>query len=283
MKTKSHFSGAIILCGIWILASSLTDKETKTSTNGSIRPVQTVQGVVVKDNFNIVLHKDTINTIRIEADDDMLPYILTAFNTNNVLSISLKQSLYQNIEINAKGITIYVPINHLNLIEVQGASSVNGGKEKFNCSQNLRLEVNGGGAIDVNLAETKKLRTIVSGSGDIDATIDQTLESSILLSGSGDISIKGNIGKNTTTISGAGIVNLKGIANYSKFSISGSGQILAEDLTTNNSTITLSGSNICKTNTTNSLKATIVGGGHVYYKNNPTIKCNNNSKMSKIE
>ncbi len=121
---------------------------------------------------------------------------------------------------------------------------------------------------------------VVSGSGSIEG--QNTIRSEdmyVAVSGSGDMDIDIRATDLEGRISGSGNLDLKGNAEDFEVSISGSGNVDAEDLSTSNCEVRISGSGNCRVGVSKSLDSRVSGSGNVYYKGNPE-KVNSSSSGS---
>ena len=113
----------------------------------------------------------------------------------------------------------------------------------------------------------------VSGAGDIisDNIISggEPLEMSV--SGSGNINVQVALPKLSADVSGSGNVMLKGTSKEFTGSISGSGSIKAFDLTTDISTLNLSGAADAEVTANQKLDVNVSGSGDVKYKGNASV------------
>jgi len=203
------------------------------------------------------------------------------------------------IEGNGKMITKQVKTADYDKVEVTGFFDVNlvSGKEgniSVNGEENivehltvevveqtLKIYINKG----KNLRLTKGLKLVVTvpfesldavslaGSGDVIAknTI-KTKQFETRLTGSGDVKIDVDADAIKATLTGSGDLVLKGKANSFDCTVTGSGDLNANDLSSNDVIVALSGSGDCKVYCSNNLQARVSGSGDVTYKGDPKKK-----------
>lgn len=113
----------------------------------------------------------------------------------------------------------------------------------------------------------------VSGSGDIisDNIISGGEPLEMGVSGSGMINVQVALPKVSADVSGSGDVFLKGTAKEFAGSISGSGSIKAFDLTTDNTSLHLSGAADAEVTANQKLDVSVSGSGDVKYKGNAAV------------
>ncbi len=199
------------------------------------RKVTSFNAIDVSGAFEIILTQGTTETVAVEADENLLPFIRTAV-VGNELRIDTKDHSLHHVTV----MKVYVTIKDLNKIDVSGAVNLNttnrmtlnelnidasgASESKLDIAvQKLNLDCSGaskmhfsGMAVDV--------RMDLSGASDIFA-FDLPAETySIELSGAGKAQI--NVTKSLVAeVSGAGDVVYKGSPAQIDQSVSGAGTI----------------------------------------------------------
>lgn len=92
------------------------------------------------------------------------------------------------------------------------------------------------------------------------------------ISGTSEINLQLHTGTLNTKISGTSKMNLNGTATSSEYKISGSADILATNLTTENTIVSISGMGKLHVNAQKNLSVNISGMGKVWYKGNPSLR-----------
>lgn len=113
----------------------------------------------------------------------------------------------------------------------------------------------------------------LSGSGDVNTknTI-KTKQFEARLTGSGDVKFDVDAVAVTATLTGSGDLVLKGKTQSLECNITGSGDLNADNLSSNDVVVSLSGSGDCKVNCSNNLQARVSGSGDITYKGDPKKK-----------
>jgi hypothetical protein len=112
----------------------------------------------------------------------------------------------------------------------------------------------------------------MSGSGNFrneDKIIVPTFESKV--TGSGKIEGTVECDNYAAVITGSGKITVSGNSNDANISITGSGDLHGTELSTTNTTITITGSGSANIWVTDNLKARITGSGNVNYKGDPKV------------
>lgn len=180
------------------------------------------------------------NSIGIEADENLLPYIETTVKDGK-LTIQPKKNV--NLKSRTR-MVVYVSMTTINSLQQSGSGNIKG-EGGFNNKDKTDIKVSGSGNIKLDFGSFKKIDLFVSGSGNIDLKGNATNDISAKISGSGNIdcskvscdnvdvkiSGSGNIKVNaeksiTAEISGSGNVFYKGAATNISSKVAGSGKII---------------------------------------------------------
>ena len=124
------------------------------------------------------------------------------------------------------------------------------------------------------IVSTKMLEEItLTGSGNIDV-LNPVKSNSLKITskGSGNILVSAYVETLKASLLGSGEINLKGSAGKSNLEIKGSGSILASSLSTNSTSVVVSGSGNAEVNAVSNLNAEMNGSGLIQYKGNPVVK-----------
>ena len=180
------------------------------------------------------------NSISIEADENLLPYIETTVE-GGILNIGPKNKI--NLKSRSRMI-VYVSMTKINSLKLSGSGNINGdgsfgndGKTEIAISgsgniklsagsfQDLGLSVSGSGNIYLKGAAANDITTSVSGSGNIDCSDISSNDVDAKISGSGNLKV--NAQKSiTAAITGSGNVFYKGDATNIVTKIVGSGKAI---------------------------------------------------------
>jgi hypothetical protein len=179
------------------------------------------------------------NSITIEADENLLPYIETSVE-NGQLTIRPKQQV--NLKSNSR-MVVHISMTIINSLQQSGSGNimgngafVNDGKTNislagsgnitigFRSFKDLDLSISGSGNIDLTNGETNNILAQISGSGNIDCSSISSNDVVAKISGSGNIKVNA---KNSldTRIAGSGNVYYKGDVTNIKSKVLGSGKV----------------------------------------------------------
>lgn len=160
------------------------------------------------------------NSISIEADENILPYIETKVN-NGKLTVKVKDMITIKPIVPVK---VHISMKNINSISQSGSGTIAGSGEFMNDGQTF-FNVSGSGNINLHFAKFNQAKITMSGSGvlELQGDILQNLE--VKQSGSGRINcMKAPCANVTAKLSGSG--NLKvNATNAISAQISGSGHI----------------------------------------------------------
>lgn len=187
-------------------------------------------------SFDIEVFTGNENTVKVEADENLLPYIET-FIDGSTLKIETKSGYNLRPRVH---IRVMVTAPNYTSIATNGSGNVNG-QNKIVSSGDLDLKVNGSGNIDLEVeAESvnsqisgsgnislrgtaKKAENSIHGSGNIRAGSLQTEDSKVEIAGSGDVQVFATSSLDVN-IMGSGGVSYKGPASVNSH-IAGSGSV----------------------------------------------------------
>ena len=207
--------------------------------NGNVRTEErspgTFNAVASHGSFNVYVSTGN-QSVKIEAEDNLLPYIET-YVDGSVLHVDTKENYWLRP---SRQIKIYVSSPDFKSIRSYGSGDITG-LSKITDSSKLELGVNGSanikmdvntpgidaeinGSGDINLSgETKTFNGEIHGSGNVRAMNLQSEEANVKIYGSGNADIFASV-KLDVHVAGSGDVNYKGNAQVSS-SIAGSGRV----------------------------------------------------------
>ncbi|NML40909.1 DUF2807 domain-containing protein [Chitinophaga sp. G-6-1-13] len=240
MKTFFKYVPASFLVALVVLLSSFTNirnerirgngqMKTETRTAGNFDKIST-GGV-----YNIELQQGNTNSIQVEAEENLLPYIETTISGGE-LEVTTRKGV--NID-PSKKIIVRVTIQQVKKLSASGACSYTG--KGLIKSDNLKLEFSGAthANLELNARELKvgmsgaskvdlkgscdKVAYQASGAANIEALDFQTQEAEIGISGSGEAKVAVEK-KLNVSVSGVGKVRYKGTPAVNQ-SVSGMGNV----------------------------------------------------------
>jgi len=208
--------------------------------NGNVttsqRTVSNTDRIKSMGSFNIDIIQGSPSSVKIEADENLMPYILTE-NREDRLIIRAKEGY--NLSSDNK-IKIIVTTDKLQEVEVDGSGDVNG-DGKFTGADHLKVSIAGSGNINLD-ANTPRVESSIAGTGNITLS-GETKDSKIEIAGVGNYKAENLMSENVevhiagsgnarvyaesmlnVNIAGSGDVFYKGDASV-KQSVAGSGKI----------------------------------------------------------
>ncbi len=201
----------------------------RVSGNGHIttqqKSVTSFNSVEVHGSMNLLVRQDSSNTVKIEADENLLD-LIEVYTDGNTLIVRTRDGY--NLA-PTKEIIVYTSAPEFRSIAVSGSGEV-------------------------------RSDNVLSGN-----------ELSLHVSGSGNIAMQVDVPKVESHVSGSGDVMLKGNAKDFQATISGSGNVKCFDLTTDNTTLHLSGSADAQITVNQKLDIQVSGSGSVKYKGNASV------------
>ncbi len=212
--------------------------------NGNIqkeeRKVGAFSGIELKGSMNVELRYGSSNSITVEADENLLPYIETSVSNGNLV---IKQRNNSSLKHSGK-FTIYASTTSLKDISLSGSGNIKG-NGNFTTDDNMRISVSGSGNIDLAIISVDNLGISLAGSGDVKISGSNCDNLSASISGSGnidcynlkteDVDVKvsgsGYLKANATNsidarVSGSGNIYYKGGPSKINTKVSGSGKII---------------------------------------------------------
>ncbi|MGC1630888.1 MAG: head GIN domain-containing protein, partial [Gelidibacter sp.] len=188
--------------------------------------------------FDYVLVAGTEGKIKIEGEENLLPYIITEVKNGN-LSIKTENNISLQTSRN-KTINITVPFEDISAVSLTGSGDVwnesmistkgfkvsvtGSGDVKLNVDVNsIEANVTGSGEMDLN-GKTNTLNVSVSGSGDFKGYNLDATDVDVSVTGSGDAKVVCN-GHLKARVTGSGDINFKGSPKTEDSKVAGSGSI----------------------------------------------------------
>jgi len=208
-----------------ITASAFKVLNEKVKGSGNIKSEARTEGpfrsISTSGSYNVYITPGAKNDIRIEADDNLLPYIETKLRGND-LEIGTKRGY--DIK-PSKTINIYVTMDQLEELSSSGSGGfyskgkLKGNNVKFSFSgstnteleldaSNLQLEVSGSAHLKLN-GNIPSTKYEISGTADVEALDLQSSDARVAISGTGklDIAVEKKL---DVSVSGMGKIRYKG-------------------------------------------------------------------------
>ncbi len=240
---KKYILPAIIM-GI-ILNSCIFISGKRVEGSGNVitqdRPVTGFNAVQSSGSFDVYLSSGSSQSVRIEAEDNLQPYIETSIDGSE-LEIDTKDGYRLRPN---KPVKIFITSPDFNRVRLSGSGDIIS-QNQITGNDKIELGVSGSGNIKVNLdapavdaemsgsgninlsGQAKKFEGSLSGSGNIMASDLKTEETSIRISGSGNADVFASA-KLNVRVTGSGDVRYKGGAEQVSSNITGSGSVKKMD------------------------------------------------------
>jgi hypothetical protein len=177
------------------------------------RTVDVCEGVTVMSTGNVSLTQADNQSIRIEADDNIIGRVI-AEKQNGILVVGLPDGSYTNVTVR-----IYVSMKTIKTLSIEGAGNIQStnmiNSQSLNCSINgagnitlqgqgddLSCSINGAGNFNAKNFTAKTCTAIVNGAGSCTVSCTDKLDATV--SGVGSVYYYGNPATVNSTISGVG-------------------------------------------------------------------------------
>ena len=178
------------------------------------------QAVHIKSlgSFDVKLIKGSTSIVKIEADANLIPYIITE-EKDGYLVLKTKNHISLT---SPNPIRVYITTEKLEELEVAGSSDITG-EGKFIGGDHLKLSIAGSGSITLSV-NTPTIEASIAGSGDINLT-GETKDAKVDIAGDGNYKSEMLKAENVSVkIAGSGDVRLFA-SNTLNVNIMGSGDI----------------------------------------------------------
>lgn len=180
------------------------------------RFVSECSGIDIRNVGNVYLIQDSLQSVIIEADDNIIDKIFT-YRQNGNLVVGLDDGSYSNIKLN-----IYVSLKAIKNLIINGAGKIIS-DNSLNCD-NLTCLINGAGNIEIT-GSGNYLDCSVTGAGNIDSKNYITSKCKAAVYGTGNCTIYVN-DELDAYVSGVGSIIYYGNPPIVQASVSGIGQIV---------------------------------------------------------
>ncbi|MEO7393570.1 MAG: head GIN domain-containing protein [Chitinophagaceae bacterium] len=204
------------------------------------REVSNYTSLASQGSMDVQIAYGNSNSVVVEADENLLPYIET-FVDNGKLTIKSKKGV--NLKSGFK-MVVNVSMKKINSLQQSGSGNINGSgaftsdgktdiavsgsgnlKLNFDSFKDLDLSLSGSGNVDLKSGNTNNLNAKISGSGNIDCSTVTSKDVDAKISGSGNIKVYAS-NSIDAKISGSGNVFYKGSAQNVSSKVVGSGKVM---------------------------------------------------------
>ena len=204
------------------------------------REVSNYTSLATQGSMDVTIAYGNSNSIVVQADENLLPYIETSVE-NGKLTIKSKKGV--NLKSTSK-MLVSVSMTKINSLQQSGSGNIDGSgaftsdgktdigvsgsgnlKLDFDSFKDLDLSVAGSGNVDLKSGNTNTLSAKISGSGNIDCSTVSSKDVDAKISGSGNIKVYAS-NSIDAKISGSGNVFYKGSAQNISSKVVGSGKVM---------------------------------------------------------
>jgi len=239
------------------------------------RPVSGFTGIDASGVFEITVTKGNTESLSIEADNEVMPYIRSEVQ-NGVLHLYIDKAV-KNVRI----LKAFIVMKNLDYVALSGACKLT--SNDLFTPEKFKSDCSGACGMNVNL-NTGQLSIEANGASNIQMKAGVTGNVDLNVSGASKIQI--DLKASNVKLNSGGIcsVELTGSATGVKMNVSGTSTIKAGDFTVKTATIESSGTSTVTVNVIDVLKVNSSGVASVDYKGSPAIEINNSqaAKVRKI-
>lgn len=248
-------------CGFQVVSGS-----GKTATEN--RSVSGFTSVTLAGIGNLYLTQGATEAVRIEAEDNLIPYFETVVE-GSTLKIGIK-SQYLGVNLRpTQPVKFYVTLPKIEAVTLAGSGNIFGGTLKTGA---FKIALLGSGNISADTLTTTTLDVSLSGSGNITLGSVTATQVTNSIAGSGNIQMDAlTADKVSSKTSGSGDITLSGKVSRQSAEILGSGDYRAGGLKSESATVRVTGSGNSQVAVVTSLDVTILGSGGVSYSGTPKV------------
>jgi hypothetical protein len=198
------------------------------------RTLGEITGVISNGSADVTITEGTSDQIEIEADDDLLPSIVTRLSGGKLIietARDIKPTVFR-VRLQIKKATTFI-VNGSGNIKANGNFTgdnvhlgITGSGDivfKSVSAQNIKIEIAGAGNITAE-GKTEKIFAEIAGSGNVNCLGMESNASKVEVAGSGDVAISAEKAL-YVSITGSGDVSYRGNPTDLSTSVTGSGKI----------------------------------------------------------
>jgi hypothetical protein len=232
------------------------------------RSVGSFTSVTLAGIGNVYLTQGETVSVRIEAEDNMIPYFDTSV-VGTTLKIGVKDQ-YMGISLQpTQPVKFYVTAPTLDAVTLAGSGNMVAGDIQ---TAAFKISLLGSGDIATGSLASTALDIILRGSGDISLGAVSSGEVTATIAGSGDIKMDTLTAKKLTSrTAGSGNFTLSGKVTDQSAEILGSGDYRAASLQSETASLRVAGSGNSQVWANKTLNVTVLGSGSVVYSGSPQV------------
>jgi Putative auto-transporter adhesin, head GIN domain len=203
----------VCACGISVTrGSGIMDTET--------RDVSDFDAIEVEGFGNLIITQGDNESLKIEAEDNILPHITTKVKDGTLL-ISFDENRWRSNILPTRSVTFYIEVKELNRIDLSGAADIE--MESLETTQ-LKLDVSGAGNVEIDNLQAKDLNVTYSGAGKCELT-GEVQDQEVRVSGLGSYDAE-ELKSQSASVSLSGAGNMEVWAEDSLYiEVSGAGNV----------------------------------------------------------
>jgi len=217
---------------------------------------------------NVYLTQGPAESVRIEAEDNLVPYFDTSIQ-GTTLKIGIKDQ-YMGVSLQpTRPVKFYVTLPKIEAVTLAGSGNIFAGKLQAGA---FGISLLGSGDISTDALVATDVDIHLGGSGNISLGTVSANQVTAHITGSGDIQVAAlTADKISSQTAGSGDITIGGKVNEQSTEILGSGDYLAGGLKSATATVRVTGSGDTQVSASGSLNVTILGSGDVAYSGSPKL------------
>ena len=263
------------------------------------RQVSGFERVEVCCGMELYLTQGEVESLEIEADDNLIDEIVTTVANRNLL-IQYRETSNVNYQ-PSKPVRIYLSAVEIREVSISGGGEfivesltsdgfdleLSGGSDgKIGAieAEEIKFQISGGGDIVARHLEVENLAVTVSGGGELDADQVEAGRLEIELSGGSDAEIRDlSADELSLESSGGGRVSMMGVIKNGEINLSGGSSFDGQDLESQEITFSSSGGGRSTLRVEDSLRVDLSGGSWLGYYGQPQVLSQELSGDSELE
>jgi predicted small secreted protein len=217
---------------------------------------------------NLYLTQGATEAVRIETEDNLIPYFETVVE-GSTLKIDIK-SQYLGVNLQpTQPIKFYVTLPKLEAVTLAGSGNIFGGTLKTGA---FKISLLGSGNISADTLSATTVDINLSGSGNISLGSISATQVTNSIAGSGNIQVDALAADTVSSkTSGSGNITFSGKVSGQSAEILGSGDYRAGGLKCATTTLRVTGSGNSQVASSSTLDVSILGSGDVTYSGTPKL------------
>jgi hypothetical protein len=268
MNKRLYIPAAILLIAILVSGCSFQIVSGSGKVISETRHVSGFTSVTLDGIGNVYISQGPIESVRIEAENNLIPYFDTSVQ-GSTLKIGLKDQYMGISMLPTHPVKFYVTLPRIDAVRLAGSGDIFAAQVQAGA---FAISLLGSGNISIDALTASNLDTQLSGSGKVSLGIVSASQVTANIAGSGDIKVDTlTADRISSRTSGSGNITIGGKVTEQSAEMLGSGNYLASGLKSEIATVRVTGSGNSQLTTSQTLNVTILGSGDVAYTGNPTV------------